>query len=112
MILSNNILFFKELLIEIDSITSSENNKDKDLFQDENLKNELQLYNKVDSIKKLIYILIKTMQKSINSSYELLIKLYLLQKAEFDLNIILLIRYLLCFYINENKYKTYSKEKI
>jgi len=111
MILTNNILFFKELLIEIDSITSSENNKDKDLFQDENLKNELQLYNKVESIKKLIYILIKTMQKSINSSYELLIKLYLLKQAEFDLKIILLIRYLLCFYINENKYKTYSKEE-
>ena len=111
MTLKNNILFFKELLIEIDSITSSENNIDKDLFQDEDVKNELQLNNKVDLIKKLLYILIKSMQKSISASYEILLKLYLLKNAEFDLNIILLIRYLLCFYINENKYKTYSKEE-
>ena len=111
MILTNNILFFKELLIEIDSIVSPENNKEKDLFQDEDLKNELKLYTKVDLIKKILYILIKSMQKSISSSYELFIKLYLTKEEEFDSAIIFLIRYLLCFYINENKYKIYSKDE-
>ena len=107
-ILNNNIMFFKELLIEIDSIFSSENYNSNNLFQDDNLLMELKSNIKIDLLKKIIYLLLNSMSKSITSSYELLIKIYL-SKDEFDSSIILLIRYLLCFYINENKFKIYSK---
>ena len=111
MVLTNNILFFKELLIEIDFIVSSENNRNKELFPDETLINDLQLNIKAEMVKNLLYILIKSMEKSITSSYELLLKLFTDIEIEFDASIILLVRYLLCFYIDENKYKTYSKEE-
>ena len=107
-ILNNNIMFFKELLIEIDSIFSSENYNSNNLFQDDNLLMELKSNIKIDLLKKIIYLLLNSMSKSITSSYKLLIKIYL-SKDEFDSSIILLIRYLLCFYINENKFKIYSK---
>ena len=110
MILTNNIMFFKELLIEIDLIFSSDFNKNNKLFQDDNIKNELESNIKIKLIKNLIYILIKSMTNNISSSYELLLKIFLTQE-EFDSSIILLLRYLLCFYINENKFKIYSKEE-
>ena len=103
MILTNNIMFFKELLIEIDRIHFNK----VELFQDETIKKDIESNIKIDLMKKLIYILIKSMSKSIISSYELFLKIYLTQD-EFDSNIILLMRYFLCFYINENKYKIYS----
>ena len=110
MVLTNNIMFFKELLIEIDSILSSENNKSEELFQDDNIKNELESNINIKLIKHAIYLLIKSMSENIKSSYELFLKIFLTQE-EFDSSIILLLRYLLCFYINENKYKIYSKEE-
>ena len=110
MVLTNNIMFFKELLIEINSIFSIEDNKGKELFEDENLKKELENNINVRLLQNLIYILIKSMNTNISSSYDILLKIYLTQE-EFDPSIILIIRYLLCFYINENKYKIYSKEE-
>ena len=110
MILTNNIMFFKELLIEINSMFSSENNKSNELFIDDNLKQELESNIKIKFLKNIIYILIISMNKNIKASYEILIKIYLTQE-QFDSSIILFFRYFLCFYINENKYKIYSKEE-
>jgi hypothetical protein len=70
-ILNNNIMFFKELLIEIDSIFSSENYNSNNLFQDDNLLMELKSNIKIDLLKKIIYLLLNSMSKSITSSYEL-----------------------------------------
>ncbi len=110
MVLTNNIMFFKELLIEIDFLFSPENNKINELFQDDDIKNELESNIQIKLIKHLIYLLIKSMSENIKSSYILLLKIFLSQD-EFDSSIILLLRYFLCFYINENKYKIYSKEE-
>ena len=110
MILTNNIMFFKELLIEIGSTFSNENNKVNELFQDEDIKEKLESNIKINLIKNLIYILIKSMTDNIRTSYELLLKIFITQE-EFDSSIILFLRYLLCFYINENKFKIYSKEE-
>jgi len=76
MVLTNNIMFFKELLIEIDSILSSENNKSDELFQDDNIKNELESNINIKLIKHAIYLLIKSMSENIKSSYELFLKIF------------------------------------
>ena len=110
MILTNNIMFFKELLIEVNSIFSISSNKYDELFEDENIKKELESNIKVKLLTLSLYILIKSMEKNMKESYELLIKIFLFQE-EFDSSIILLFRYFLCFYLNENKYKKYSKDE-
>ena len=110
MILTNNIMFFKELLIELDSIFSSSNYKKDELFEDKTIIKELESNIKIKLIKLSLYILIKSMENNMKESYELLIKIFLFQE-EFDSSIILLFRYFLCFYLDENKYKKYSKEE-
>ena len=105
-ILTNNFMFLKELMIEIDEKISLNNDIIKN---NDYLKNELELYIKINLINELLYILIKYMNKNINKSYETFIKIYLLYE-DFDYGMIFIIRYLLYEYINENKYKTYSEE--
>ena len=105
-ILTNNIMFLKELLIEIDDKICINNNKIKN---NDYLKNEIELYIHINLIKELLYILIKYMSKNINKSYEFFIKIYLLYE-DFDYSMIFIIRYLLYEYINENKYKIYFDE--
>ena len=105
-ILTNNYMFLKEFLFEIDDKINVNNNKIKN---NDYLKNEIELYIKIDMIKELIYILIKYMTKNINKSYEVFLKIYLLYE-EFDYGMIFIIRYLLHEYINENKYKIYPEE--
>ena len=105
-ILTNNYMFLKELLFEIDDKVSVNNNKIKN---NDYLKNEIELYVKIDTIKELLYILIKYMTKNISKSYEVFIKIYLLYE-EFDYGMIFILRYLLHEYIYENKYKTYSED--
>ena len=105
-ILTNNIMFLKELLIEIDDKICINNNKIKN---NDYLKNEIELYIHINLIKELLYILIKYMSENINNSYEFFIKIYLLYD-DFDYGIIFIIRYLLHEYINENKYKIYCDE--
>ena len=106
-ILTNNYMFLKELLFEIDDKVNVNNNKIKN---NDYLKNEIELYVKIDTIKELLYILIKYMTKNISKSYEVFIKIYLLYE-EFDYGMIFILRYLLHEYIYENKYKTYSEEE-
>ena len=105
-ILTNNIKFLKELLVEIDDKISINNNiiKNNDFLQ-----NELKQNIKINLIKQLIYILIKYMSIDISKSYEAFIKIYLLYD-DFDYGMIFIIRILLHEYINENKYKLYSEE--
>ena len=105
-ILTNNYMFLKELLIEIDDKISMNNNIIKN---NDYLKNEIQLNIHIEFIKELLYILIKYMTKNINQSYEIFIKIYLLYD-DFDYGMIFIIRYLLYEYINENKYLIYSEE--
>ena len=105
-ILTNNYVFLKELLIEIDKKISINNNIIKN---NDYLKNEIELYIHINLIKELLYILIKYMSKNINNSYEIFIKIYLLYE-DFDYGMIFIIRYLLHEYINENKYKIYIYE--
>ena len=83
MVLTNNIMFFKELLIEIDFMFPPENNKINELFQDDDIKNELESNIQIKLIKHLIYLLIKSMSENIKSSYILLLKIFLSQD-EFD----------------------------
>ena len=104
MILINNIMFFKELLINIDSISSPITNDLKEL------KSEVISNINIDLIKQLIYILIKSMSKNIYESYEILIKIYLIYN-EFDYGMILILRWFLCEYINNNKFKIFSENE-
>ena len=67
MVLTNNIMFFKELLIEMDYIFSPGNNKSDELFQDDNIKNELESNINIKLIKHAIYLLIKSMSENIKS---------------------------------------------
>ena len=106
LILTNNFICLKEILIEIDEKISIKNETIKN---NDYLRNELELNININLIKELLYILIKFMCKNINMSYEILIKIYLLYE-EFDYGIIFIIRFLLYEYINENKFKIYSKD--
>ena len=86
-ILTNNYMFLKELLIEIDDKISMNNNIIKN---NDYLKNEIQLNIHIEFIKELLYILIKYMTKNINQSYEIFIKIYLLYE-DFDYGMIFII---------------------
>ena len=105
-ILTNNFMFLKELLNEIDDKININNNIIKN---NDHLKNELQSHIKIDLIKQLLYILIKYIQINDIKSYEIFIKIYLLYE-DFDYGMIFVIRFLLSEYINENKLKIYSEE--
>ena len=105
-ILTNNYTCLKELLIEIDEKISIKN---EIINNNDYLKNELELNINLNLIKQLLYILIKFMCKNINISYEILIKIYLLYE-EFHYGMIFILRFLLYEYINENKYKMFSKD--
>ena len=105
-VLTNNFMCLKEFLIEIDDKISLKN---ETINSNDYLKNEVELNININLIKMLLYILIKYMCKNINKSYETLIKIYLLYE-EFDYGMIFIIRLLLHEYINENKYKIFSKD--
>lgn len=105
-VLTNNIMFMKELIIEIDDKI---NIKNKVIKENDYLKNELELNVQVKIIQQLLYILIKSMSENITKSYELFIKIFLMYE-EFDYGMIFILRYLLYEYIDENKYKIYSGE--
>lgn len=105
-VLTNNIMFLKELIIEIDDKI---NIKNKVIKENDYLKNELEINVQVKIIQQLLYILIKSMSENITKSYEIFIKIFLIYE-EFDYGMIFILRYLLYEYIDENKYKIYSGE--
>jgi hypothetical protein len=103
-VLTNNIMLMKELLI---------------LYHEKiNLKNELlkekeYLYvfhqMNINIVTQIIYILINTMESNVEKAYKCLLKVFI-YCPDFDFSIIYFTRYLIYEYISANQDKIYSRE--
>ena len=103
-ILTNNIMLMKELLI----LYYEKINLDNKLVKD---KEYLLIFHQMNIriVAQILYILINQMEKNIETAYIYLLKLFL-YCPDFDFGIIFFIRYLIYEYISENEGKIYSKE--
>ena len=103
-ILMNNIMQMKELLILFHEKINLNN---KLINEKEYLK--VILFVNIDEILEILYLLIIQMEKSVQTAYTSLLKLFIFNQ-DFEFGIIIFTRYLLYEYISENEDKIYSKE--
>ena len=104
-ILTNNVMLMKELLILFDEKMNTKN----PLIKEKDYLKQIEKLN-IDIVSQALYILIKKMEN--NKAlivYEILLKLFLYCK-DFDYVIIFFTRYLLFDYISSNEDKIFSKE--
>ena len=103
-ILSNNIMQMKELLI----LYYEKINKNNKLIKEKEYLQEINKLN-ISIVSEILYILITQMENDISKAYETLLKVFLFCK-NFDDSIIYFVRYLFYEYISANEDKVYSKE--
>ena len=103
-ILSNNIMQLKELLI-LYYVKINKNNK---LVKEKEYLKIIEQMN-IDIVSQILYILIKQMEDDIKKAYETLLKAFIFYN-DFDYGIIFFTRYLMYEYISANEDKIYSKE--
>ena len=103
-ILTNNIMLMKELLI----LYYEKINLNNSLIKEKEYLLILHKMN-IDIINRVFYILINQMEDDVRKAYICLLKLFL-YCPDFDFGIIYFMRYLIYEYISENENKIYSKE--
>ena len=104
-ILTNNVMLMKELLILFDEKINPKN----PLIKSKDYLKHIEILN-IGIVSQALYILLKKMENNkIANVYEILLKLFLYCQ-DFDYGIIYFTRYLLFDYISSNEDKIFSKE--